>query len=168
MAGLKPGTVHSSTGSGLSSWQTPNQLLKFYLLCKICWTGFFPPCSFVMQLHTLVYVCWFRIMTLEPHLIQNYTNTIYQCISPDRWNSLQAVNFDYFKRIKMKYSLCASMTRAWLPGRNFNVTFQCFGTNKNVILDHVCIIVILFCFDPSQHKLHYMLWVFQVWCEICG
>lgn len=70
-AGLKPGTVHSTTGSGLSYWQSPHQLLYFYLQCKISWTGFFP------SQHPVDFSCsckhWHVSCPVLPGLLPTYT-----------------------------------------------------------------------------------------------
>lgn len=88
--GLKPGTVNSTTRSGLSYWQIADQLLNLYLLCKICCTGFIP-CQHPVHFS---YSCKYWHMQVHLGWIWDpkyYTNAICQYISPGRWSWLQTV-----------------------------------------------------------------------------
>lgn len=186
-AGLRPCTVHSTTG--LSYWQISNQLWNLYLPGKLCWACFFPrqhPAHLSMQLHKHLYTSGFGM-----RLVQNITqNTLCQYPSPDRWSwfkettQYNTTHTDTSPRIlhsvlkKANVPVeCSYSGRYYMFSVCFSVSFQCFGTNKTVNLFYVCIIkphrstLIWSLFSSETSYCEFFLFFFffsQVWCEKRG
>lgn len=178
MAGLKPGTVHSTTGSGLSYWQIPNQLLNLWHTVQNLRSRLLCLANILFSFHRAAHngICeliwdeWDHIWlkTLNKHNMSIHISWQVKLTTGCRLNEMGKYNTTHSKTLqRISHSILKSKENS-LKG-NISKEICYYQTHKMIFCIMFVQLIILLHSDPSQATVNYTTCEFiQVWCEICG